>query len=104
MIRQRKPLRKIGKVGRRKKLWRTSVREQYIKLHGLVCQWCEWEVTEKYKLEIHHKTKRSLGGKDTSKNAIAICSLCHKKAHYTKEAYELMRDSKISLLTAGVKD
>lgn len=33
-------------------------------------------------LEVHHKKQLSKGGDDTTKNAIALCPNCHRKAHY----------------------
>lgn len=33
-------------------------------------------------LEVHHKERLADGGKDTVKNAVALCPNCHRKAHY----------------------
>lgn len=98
---KRKPIRKMGRRGRERKQFRTRSRADYVDKHGNRCQWCgfvdEWGYGT---LEIHHKIKRSLGGKDTLENCIALCHFCHTKAHTYKETLIAIRDSNISLAEA----
>lgn len=87
-------LNREGRIGRKKRLWRKEVRNQYILEHGTTCQWCHIDTDH---LEVHHKIKRSLGGKDCPENAMVLCHWCHIKAHLSKENYCLFRDSVVSL-------
>lgn len=52
------------------------------------CEWCGSPAPFKKRstgmpyLEVHHKELLAYGGKDTVRNAIALCPNCHRKAHY----------------------
>ena len=91
-------IRREGKIGRKKRLWRQEVKAEYVQKYGLFCQWCRMGVISQ-SLHIHHKIKRGLGGTDTKENAMALCAVCHSKAHSSQENYEVFRDSSINLTT-----
>jgi len=100
--RNSKPINRMGRKGKERKDWRMKVRAEYVSEHGWTCQWCGYQDVWGYDpLEIHHKVKRSLGGKDTLENCIALCHFCHTQAHTYIEKLIEIRDSNISLAEAN---
>lgn len=83
-----------GRVGRLKRLWRSQMKRSYVAKQGPLCQWCG-RISEA--LEVHHKLKRGLGGKDEPENAIVLCNKCHRWAHESRENLETIRISPINL-------
>lgn len=63
-----------------KKAWVNAV----IFLRGNKCERCGWD---KAKCDVHHKTPRSRGGKNTINNAVVICPNCHRVEHETAGNY-----------------
>lgn len=46
--------------------------------YGYVCQWCE---TPGGALDLHHKLRRSQGGRDTVANLVPVHRTCHRRIH-----------------------
>jgi hypothetical protein len=73
-------IRAEGTRGRARRKWRVLVKMNYLDQHGngrlAPCQICgtPHDLTG---VAAHHKVKRSLGGKDTPENAVALCHDCH---------------------------
>jgi 5-methylcytosine-specific restriction endonuclease McrA len=68
----RKPLR--GKMHRIP----DSVREAVLDRAGRVCEWCH---RPGGRLVIHHKVRRSQGGKNRIEDCVALHALCHLYVH-----------------------
>ncbi len=85
--------RRQGKVGKRKADFRAKTKAEYFKQygrHGIApCQWCKEDMIQG-SCACHHKLKRSLGGKDTKKNALIVHPRCHEiLIHMIPENLEL---------------
>ncbi len=92
---KRTPLRRIGKRGKEKAMFRRKVKADYFKLWGAstaTCQWCGRPM-DLEDCAAHHKIKRSLGGKDVPENILVVHHHCHTEIHSTKDNYEKARDA-----------
>lgn len=55
------------------------------KKRGWKCEVCGRRWVDGWKLEVHHKIPKSMGGQDTEDNAQILCLGCHITAHKTIE-------------------
>lgn len=55
----------------------------------ILCESCE-----SVAVDIHHIIFRSHGGSDEANNLVALCRLCHAKAHTFKEFNEILKKNK----------
>jgi hypothetical protein len=72
-----------------------KVRAQVLHIAGGRCESCGelgflTETGERY-LETHHVVGVSERGPDSSGNIVAVCPLCHRKAHYAADRFQLER-------------
>ena len=95
--RSKKPIRQLGRVGKKKQAFRTMARAAYIERNGQFCQRCRKPEPH---LHIHHLVKRGLGGEDTAENCIALCPACHLWAHQSRENLEALQAKGLNLNTA----
>ena len=51
---------------------------------------------------IHHKIKRSLGGKDDFSNLVAIHNYCHALIHAAPEELKKVRESSANILNREI--
>jgi len=89
----RKPIRRKVKPKKSRVLWRTGRvikkgpdmrdlrHEVWLRSQGY-CEGddCNARIFENT-MEMHHVTFRSHGGSDVPENLLALCNLCHRKAH-----------------------
>ncbi len=61
-------------VYRSKHAWAKAVRKKL----GKICVLCGWD---KAPCDVHHKIRRSKGGRNTICNGIVLCPNCHRLAH-----------------------
>jgi len=54
-------------------------RRQVLKRDEYTCQECDSKIT----LEVHHRKRRSAGGKHNPANLVTLCQECHKKRTYS---------------------
>jgi hypothetical protein len=72
-----------------------KVRAEVLKIAGGRCECCGelgflTEAGERY-LETHHVVGVSERGPDSSGNVVAVCPLCHRKAHYAADRIQIER-------------
>lgn len=72
-----------------------KVRAQVLQIAGGRCECCGemgflTEAGERY-LETHHVVGVSERGPDSSGNIVAVCPLCHRKAHYAADCIQIER-------------
>ncbi|MCX8085694.1 MAG: HNH endonuclease [Rhodocyclaceae bacterium] len=72
-----------------------KVRAQVLQIAGGRCECCGelgflTETGERY-LETHHVVGVSERGPDSSGNIVAVCPLCHRKAHYAADRIQIER-------------
>lgn len=48
---------------------------------------CEYPFCTRRNIELHHKKKRSQGGKDTEDNLVALCTEHHVQVHNTPKMF-----------------
>lgn len=48
---------------------------------------CEYPCCSARNIELHHKKKRSQGGKDTEDNLIALCNTHHVQVHHSPKMF-----------------
>lgn len=53
-----------------------------LKKYGVICMLCGWDKTS---CDVHHRTPKSKGGKNTLDNAIVVCPNCHRVLHEGKQ-------------------
>lgn len=54
------------------------IREQVLEQYGYQCQWC---LVQGGALDLHHRLRRSQGGKDDVRTLIPAHRLCHDQIH-----------------------
>jgi 5-methylcytosine-specific restriction endonuclease McrA len=59
-----------------------SVREATYARDGWLCQWC---LGAGGRLDLHHKLRRSQGGKDEAANLVSVHRVCHGQIHANPE-------------------
>jgi len=75
---KRSPMKRIGKVGKRKLAAMNAARKLYASNGWCHCQFCG---KEEVGLDMHHIKFRSQGGKDTADNLVALCREHHSLVH-----------------------
>ena len=105
---RRKPIKRgLGRRGKERLEAMRMAKQHYMAHHPWQCQYCGdhfgdfYEGTTVYSadlgIDIHHKTKRSLGGSDDFDNLVAVCRSCHVLAHSTPVLLANIRASKANI-------
>lgn len=95
--RSTKPIKRIGKRGKKRNEAMGEARRYYFMHHGYFCQFCKGPFEPYEIVDIHHKLKRSLGGKDDLENLLAMHRVCHSFAHSSNVELDKVRFSKANI-------
>lgn len=99
---KRSPLKREGKRGKAKRLFRVVCREKYFgKEESKPCQFCGFSMEPK-DCAAHHKLKRSLGGKDEFENIVCIHHSCHELIHENVHLLAKVKMSKANVLNGEI--
>lgn len=81
-IRRRTPLAPTGKKGARDRAELQQIRATLVERSGGMCEAAGFsDLCTHLGREIHHRTRRSAGGQNTTENCLFVCFSCHRSIH-----------------------
>jgi 5-methylcytosine-specific restriction endonuclease McrA len=98
---KRSPIKKLGKRGKENAAMLAELKREYLSKFSR-CQYCHAILEEGHIWELHHKLKRSLGGKHVPENLVAVHRVCHNRIHQIH--YAVVRDCQANLLNGWTCD
>jgi len=89
----RSPVKRIGKVGKRKLEFMKTAKANFFALGHGQCQLCGEHFAFDSVIDAHHKVKRSLGGSDAMTNLVILHRGCHFTAHSNADIFKRIKES-----------